>query len=176
MSMTPEQTAQLRLKNEYNELQKLPTNPIYSFKPSAGQRPPCVRKYDVTYNIPTYINGGRSIQRKTVVRIELPDNFPHTNPYVTVISGEPPFHVNWWDNGDMCLGNFWNAGRWLWEFFNFIGEVLQFQPHRINVDSPANFSAIPFYKNNPSKFPTDNRPMPVPGSKPATKIPFRILN
>jgi ubiquitin-protein ligase len=166
MTMTPEQQAQLRLKNEYERLQQLPANPIYSFKPSAGQRPPYVRKYDVTFTIPTYVNEGRNLQRKTVVHVELPGNFPYAAPYVKVIEGKPPFHVNWWDNGDMCIGTFWNSGRWLWEFFNFIAEVLQFQPRRVNVDHPANPAAIPFYKNNPAKFPVDNRPLPIPSDKP----------
>lgn len=160
--MTPEQMRLLRLKNEYDMIQRLPENDVYSIKPSPGQQPPLVSSYDVTYNIPTYINDGRELQNRTVVRFQLTEDFPRSEPCIKVVEGAVPFHVHCYDSGSLSPGNFWNPSRWLYELFNFIGEMLQWQKNRINVHSCCSREAVQFYLANPDKFPTDNRPMPQP--------------
>ena len=162
MPLTPQQQYQLRLKNEYEAIRLLPRNDIYTIVPTAGQRTPYVTSYDVTFNIPTIVNGNGRRQERTSVRVILPENFPVSEPHAFVIAGSIPFHVNWYTAGGLCNGNFWNPSRWLWEYINFIGEVLQFKPSRINVNSPANRDAIPYYTSHKSSFPTDHRNMPVP--------------
>lgn len=162
MAMTPEQQARVRLQNEFLELKKIRRNDIMEFVPAPGEVEPYVRNYIVTYHIPTFVDNGNSIQQTTVVKVSIPDNFPQTQPIADVVQGRVPFHVNWWADGHLCNGNFWNSGRWLYEYFGFIGEVLQFRPDRINVGSPANRNAIPFFQANRHRMPTDSRPMPVP--------------
>ena len=164
--MNAEQQRQARLMNEYNELQKLPKNsPVYTVVPSPGQRVPYVTSYDVTYTIPTYVDNGRNKQQRTVVRVTLGNTWPQSRPGVTVIEGKTPFHVNWFTNGDLCTGNNWVPTMWLYEFFGFIGRVLQYQHSVVNVESPANTAAIPFYNEHRYRdLPTDNRPMPSPGA------------
>jgi len=168
--MTHEEQVRVRLKNEYDALKRIRPNDVMTIEVAPGQRPPYVRKYIVTYNIPTYVNGGRSIQQTTKVQVALGDNFPVSAPLATVVGGLVPYHVNWWPNGDLCNGNVWNSGRWLYEYLGFIGEVLQFRPSRVNVKSPANSNAIPFYQRNMSRFPTDKRSMPLPAAKHVLKV------
>lgn len=170
--MSPREILKIRLRNEYYELQKIPkNNGFYDITPAPGEEAPYVQKYHVTYHIPTFIKQGSSIQRDTKVEISIPDSFPVGAPKMTVIEGAVPFHVNWWaESGDLCNGNFWNPDRWLYEYVAFAGEVLAFRTERVNVNSPANRNAIPFYESNKHRFPTIKDAMPGPRAKRKFKI------
>ena len=165
--MTKEESTLIRLKNEYDAIMRIPkNNGIYSAVPSPGQKPPYVRSYDVTFTVPTYVDEGRSIQQRTVVRVLLSDAFPEVKPRVNVIEGKCPFHVNWFTSGELCSGTNWASTMWLYDFFGFIGNVLQYQPDKVNVKSAANPAAIPFFEAHKNRdLPTDNRPMPGPMTK-----------
>ena len=159
-----EQNRMIRLKNEYNELLLLPKDSdVYTVVPSPGQEPPYVASYDVTYTIPTYVDEGRNLQQRTVIRVTLDSGWPRSAPRAKVIEGKTPFHVHWYEDGNVSTGGYWLPTKWLYEFFGFIGSMLQYQPSVVNVHSPANFDAVPFYNEHRLRdLPTDNRSMPVP--------------
>lgn len=160
--MTPQEKFNIRLKNEYEKVKLMGKSDLMTIAPALGQVEPYVRSYVIRYNIPTFVNNGNSMQQSTTVRVDIPDSFPIGSPTAVVTSGNVPFHVNWWSDGRLCNGNFWNPDRYIWEYMVFIGEVMMFKPERVNVKSPANREAIPFYQNNSRRFPTMNRPLPYP--------------
>ncbi len=162
-----------RLENEYNELQKLPKNDLFKVEPAPGQTPPHVSCYHVTYTVPTWVKvGGRIIkQERTVVKIDKPS--AAGDPRAVVIEGAVPYHTNWYTDGAVCNGNVCHPSMWLYQYIGAICEMLQFKEDRINPGSAANREARDYWvehKNDPSKFPTDTRRIPVPGEKPKIQI------
>lgn len=163
-----------RLKNEYEELQKLPRNDLFKVEPAPGETPPYVSRYYVTYTVPTWVKrGGRMVkQTRTVVEIEkmsLSDA-----PHAKVVEGDIPYHTNWYTNGTVCNGTAWaTPAMWLYEYMGFVCELLQFKEARINPNSAANHEARDYWvvhKNDRSMFPTDMRSIPVPVEKKKLQI------
>ena len=160
--MIPQEKFNIRLKNEYKNVMLMEESELMMVAPAPDQEPPYVRSYIVRYNIPTFINKGESLQQTTVVRVDIPASYPMSSPTACVVQGSVPFHVNWWSDGRMDNGNFWNWDRYIWEYMVFIGESLMFKPECMNVHCPSNQDAVSFCKNNLYRFPTIDCELPRP--------------
>ncbi|MBQ8618899.1 MAG: hypothetical protein IJ418_15505 [Clostridia bacterium] len=154
-----------RLKNEYDAMIKFPVTDLFRIALSPGQKPPYVTSYTVTYYNKTLVkfsSGGVKPQMKTVVRIDLPEDFPVAPPMATVIEGSYPHHPNWYISGRMCPGTIWEVGGWVWDFVVKIGRVLAFDPIVTTPSPPANREAAEYWKENYRKFPCGRIDFPHP--------------
>ena len=173
-----------RLANEYAHTMKLneASGGMISVRPAPGENIPYVKKYHVTYNIPTYISGGLLPKKQDRTVVEVSVTALNTAPRAKVVAGlsQVPFHPNWYNHGSVCNGTGWEGKEmWLSDYICFVGELLQFKASRINPNSPANHAANDWWKanrNNRRLFPTDSRPMPnIDESKPKPALQLKIV-
>ena len=153
-----------RLKNEYNELFKLPFTSIMKWKIAPGQSPPYVSSYLVTYTNPYLImeNGVRKICKDPItLQYDLDKDYPASAPKVRVVEGKLPYQPNFFLKGGMCTGTIHKPGMWLWDMFATVGSVLT-GGKGTNPGSPANRDAADYYSKNPSKFPLGRTDFPRP--------------
>lgn len=154
-----------RLKSEYEAMIKFPFTDLLRIAISPGQRPPYVTSYTVTYNNKTLVKSESGVvkpQMKTVVRIDIPENFPFSAPTATVVEGSCPFHPNWYTSGRMCSGSIWTTDGWIWDFALKLGRALAFDPAVTNPSSPANRDALSYWSTNLRKFPCGRIDFPHP--------------
>ena len=104
----------------------------------------------------TIANSSGSFSEVTDVEIQLPDRYPFIEPKVVFTS--KVFHPNVYSSGQVCLGT-----KWLPEGLDLLVErlikILIYDATILNTTSPANSSALNWYRKtvskNPSIFPTD---------------------
>lgn len=168
----------IRLKNEYETLMSVPENDMIHIEPAPGETPPHVKRYHVTYHVPTWVrddDGEIRLQDTTGMLFE---KMTLTDPVrIRVVEGRPPYHVNWYESGVYGGGvRFWNPGTSLYEYIAEVFSVLQFREEAINIHSPSNHAARDFYlqhrNDEPPMFPTDTRELPA---RPERGLKIRLV-
>jgi len=96
-------------------------------------------------------------QNVTKVKISLVSRYPFVEPAATITT--PIYHPNVYSGGKICFGTKWLPTESLDLFVKRIIKILTFDPTILNESSPANRSALEWYRTarsrNPSSFPTD---------------------
>lgn len=99
----------------------------------------------------------KTVQPKTVVKIELLSRYPFQEPSATITT--PVYHPNVYSSGKICFGTKWLPTQGLDLLVRRIIQIITFDEVILNEKSPANSQALNWYKNaiiiNPEAFPTD---------------------
>ncbi len=171
----------LRLKNEYRALCRLPINSEYSWEleyPEQGER---CRSYLVTYydtapvpapalSIPGLTPKrvtGLERQESITLRFDLGPGYPDTAPAASIVRGRKPFLPNVFESGSICFGNLYRPGLFLWQWFNIVGQLLLGDPEVTGYlgnregQLPANSEADEFYRAHRSMFPVRKASFPT---------------
>ncbi|MFN3603393.1 MAG: ubiquitin-conjugating enzyme E2 [Leptonema sp. (in: bacteria)] len=88
-------------------------------------------------------------EKKFLVKIDLPSNYPLVSPKFTIIP--PIFHPHVYESGTVCMGSHWLVSNTLDLELERLIKILLFDPLYINPNSVANFSAYNWYKRNKKK-------------------------
>lgn len=169
----PRALRNIRLANEYEELQKI-NGSIIEIIP-VGTHPP-YDKYTVIFHIRTIISPAPTFRDQTICTLTLPPNYPEGAPTITANQTPYPWHINWFRDGRWCLGH-WNPEESLVNYLYRCARTLQFDPEIANPNSVANGDAVPFWnanKNNRRIIPCDMQILPTPGDGQTIKIVERI--
>jgi ubiquitin-protein ligase/ribosomal protein S27E len=101
---------------------------------------------------------------ETRVKFELSSAYPAQEPVVTML--DPIFHPNVYASGKVCLGTKWLQTEGLDLLLKRIIKLITFDETILNELSPANTSALEWYRQakrrHPNAFPTDNPGTTVP--------------
>ena len=105
----------------------------------------------------TIANSSGSFSEVTDVEIQLPDRYPFIEPKVVFTS--KVFHPNVYSSGQVCLGTKWLPSEGLDLLVERLIKILIYDATILNTKSPADSSALNWYRKtvskNPSIFPTD---------------------
>jgi ubiquitin-protein ligase len=110
------------------------------------------------------------VQGITNVKIELPAKYPFAEPSATITS--PIFHPNVYSTGRVCFGVKWLASEGLDLLVQRLIQIITFDTLILNEKSPANTTALAWYKNAKNKggqFPTDSMSRQASPNKPQVK-------
>jgi len=138
-----------------NELSRTIGNRI-TIKSTSGNP---INKIIVEINYPTAPSNKYpdQVQDKTLVKIELVSRYPFVEPTATITS--PIFHPNVYTSGKICLGTKWLPTQGLDLLVKRIIQIITFDETILNEDSPANGTALSWYRSAlrkyPEAFPTD---------------------
>jgi ubiquitin-protein ligase len=157
--MDPRELRKRRLDSEHKELMRL-NGSVIKIEP-IGNAPH--EKYTITFNIRTFISARPTYRNSTVCTLEIPLRYPHEAPTLVSVSSPPPYHVNWFTSSRWCYGS-WNPEEPLVNYVLRAARTLRNDPELVNVNSPANSSAISFWeanKNNKHMVPCDTKTLPV---------------
>jgi len=98
-----------------------------------------------------------SIQQKTEVKIDFLSRYPFQEPGATITT--PIFHPNVYPNGKICFGTKWLPTQGLDLLVKRIIQIITFDQTILNEKSPANSTALQWYRGavrkHPASFPTD---------------------
>lgn len=98
-----------------------------------------------------------SVQPKTQVKIDLLSRYPFQEPVATITT--PIFHPNVYPNGKICFGTKWLPTQGLDLLVKRIIQIITFDATILNEKSPANSTALSWYRGavrkHPTSFPTD---------------------
>lgn len=89
-----------------------------------------------------------------VAEVQLGADYPRLPPVCRMVT--PAFHPNI-DESHICIGDHWTAGERLVDLVIRIAEMLGYQAY--NIRSPLDGEAAMWADLNPTKLPTDPRPM-----------------
>lgn len=107
-------------------------------------------------------------QDVTRVTIELPARYPFAEPSATITT--PIYHPNVYASGRICFGIKWLPSQGLDLLVQRIIQIITFDPLILNEASPANGTALQWYRGalraHPSSFPTDQSAANQPEAKP----------
>ena len=148
-----------RLENEHKELMRI-NGSIIQIVPVG--RPP-YETYKVTFNIRTIISPAPTYRNQTVCTLSIPPNYPNGAPTITADNTPYPWHINWFQNGRWCFGD-WNPEESLVNYLHRCARTLQFDPEIANPGSAANKDAMSFWnanKNNRRVIPSDTQVLPT---------------
>lgn len=99
----------------------------------------------------------RTRQETTEVKIDLLSRYPFQEPTATITT--PIFHPNVYSSGKICFGTKWLPTQGLDLLVKRIIQIITFDETILNEMSPANGSALSWYRNainqHPESFPTD---------------------
>lgn len=159
--VTPQEARKIRLKNDHQEMSNIRGN-VVQWKPVKGE-PPYVEAYELTVKIRTIISSEPRYRDEHVIYLELPENYPTVAPQINMRTSPPPFHPNWYSNGNWCYGS-WDVSEGLGHHVVRMIRTLQFDLEITNPDSPANASASDWFESNQNKglFPCDTTVLPDP--------------
>ncbi len=97
------------------------------------------------------------VQKSTEVKIELLSRYPFQEPSAVITT--PIFHPNVYSSGQICFGTKWLPTQGLDLLVKRIIKIITFDENILNEKSPANNTALDWYKravvNHPGSFPTD---------------------
>ncbi|WP_158044424.1 zinc finger domain-containing protein [Skermanella pratensis] len=98
-----------------------------------------------------------SVQNLTKVLISLPSRYPFQEPTATIKT--PIFHPNVYSSGKICFGTKWLPSQGLDLLVRRIVQIITFDPTILNGQSPANGTALSWYRDavrrHAGAFPTD---------------------
>ncbi len=118
-----------------------------------------INKIIVEINYPTAPSNKYpdEVQDKTLVEIKLVSRYPFVEPSATITS--PIFHPNVYSTGKICFGTKWLPTQGLDLLVKRIIQIITFDETILNEDSPANSTALVWYRlavgKYPEAFPTD---------------------
>ncbi|MBT0032529.1 MULTISPECIES: ubiquitin-conjugating enzyme E2 [Vibrio harveyi group] len=111
---------------------------------------------DLTYPTAGSSDFPNSIQNKTTVKIELLSRYPFQEPSAKIMT--PIYHPNVYSSGQICFGTKWLPSQSLDLLVRRIIKIITFDESLLNEASPANGSALSWYRiavaQHPSSFPT----------------------
>lgn len=98
-----------------------------------------------------------TIAEVTRFTVSLPARYPFEVPTITVTS--PILHPNIFTSGRVCLGVKWIPSFGLDLLVRRLAQIVTFDPDVLNLASPANGAAVPWYQDarrrHPGSFPSD---------------------
>lgn len=156
----PRELRNRRLYNEYRELMRI-SGSVIEVVP-VGQMP--YETYQVVFHIRTIVGPAPTYRDQTVCALTIPPDYPDGAPVITADEVPYPWHINWFQNGRWCFGD-WNKEESLVNYLNRCARTLQFDPQIANPDSVANADALPFWeanRQNPRVMPSDTQALPTP--------------
>jgi ubiquitin-protein ligase len=118
-----------------------------------------VNKIILEINYPTAPSSSfpAQVQEKTEVKIELLNRYPFQEPLATITT--PIYHPNVYGSGKICFGTKWLPTQGLDLLVKRIIQIITYDETILNEGSPANGSALSWYRTavrkHPNAFPTD---------------------
>ncbi|MFM0039342.1 ubiquitin-conjugating enzyme E2 [Paraburkholderia strydomiana] len=116
------------------------------------------KRIDVELDYPTAPTRDypKRVQNTTALKIELMSRYPFVEPTAAITT--PIFHPNVFASGKICLGAKWLPTQGLDLLVRRVIQIITFDPEVLNERSPANGSAVDWYRSalraNPEAFPT----------------------
>jgi ubiquitin-protein ligase len=156
-----------RLKLDYDTLiQRFANWPVIQISGTAGMPP---EAYRITYQIKgLYVSPTGEIQERDTHQLEvnLSLGYPRRAPQCRMMA--PVFHPNF-DEGSVCIGDFWAASEGLDDLIVRIGRMIAYQEY--NTKSPLNGLAAKWAAQHPDLLPIDSRNIAPPTDAPAKENP-----
>lgn len=156
-----------RLKLDYDTLiQRFANWPVIQLSGTAGMPP---EVYRITYQIKgLYVSPTGEIQERDTHQLEinLSLGYPRRAPQCRMMA--PVFHPNF-DEGSVCIGDFWAASEGLDDLIVRIGRMIAYQEY--NTKSPLNGLAAKWAAQHPELLPIDSRNIAPPTDRLAPEIP-----
>lgn len=152
-----------RLEADYRAMLRIQNRPYLSWIATKGE-PPRAEEYLLTVRVRGYVlrsQAGRyqvGASDRFVIRVTLWDSYPHTAPYVRMLTIPPVFHPDWYSKGTYCSSAPWSEDTSLKDFVLRMIGTLQYAPGLMNADAPANYKALEWFEKrcgDPSLFPCD---------------------
>jgi ubiquitin-protein ligase len=147
-----------RLKLDYDTLmQRFANWPLIQVSGTAGMPP---EVYRISYLIKgLYVSPtGEILERDThQLEVNLSLGYPRRAPQCRMLA--PVFHPNF-DEGSVCIGDFWAASEGLDDLIVRIGRMIAYQEY--NTKSPLNGLAAKWAAQNASLLPIDTRNIAPP--------------
>lgn len=161
MVPTPQEQRRLRLKNDYQQMERIRSERI-DWEPSSGS-PPHVEAYRLDVEVPTIVGPGPDYRSSHEITVELPSTYPRNNPDITMLTEPPPYHPNWYSSGRWCYGN-WQMIEGLGQHVVRMLRTLLFDPSITRPNSPANAEAARWYRRHvgQGRFPIEDIAFPDP--------------
>jgi ubiquitin-protein ligase len=156
-----------RLKLDYDTLiQRFANWPVIQVSGTAGMPP---EVYRITFQIKgLYVSPTGEIQERNTHQLEvnLSLGYPRRAPQCRMMA--PVFHPNF-DEGSVCIGDFWAASEGLDDLIVRIGRMIAYQEY--NTKSPLNGLAAKWAAQHPELLPIDSRSIAPPTDRPVQEIP-----
>lgn len=145
----------IRLQNDYLAMEQIRSETI-QWEPGDVRQPP--EKYFVQYNL-RGMSSPDFYCDKHLVEIKLLAEYPMRPPVARFVSHPQLFHPHVFDTGLICIGGY-SPDESLAALCLRIARYIQYQPHLIDTRSPANLSALEWFKRNREYLPVDATPLP----------------
>ena len=149
-----------RLKLDYDTLiQRFSNWPLIQVSGTAGMPP---EVYRITFQIKgLYVSQtGEILERDShQLEVNLSLGYPRRAPQCRMMA--PVFHPNF-DEGSVCIGDFWAASEGLDDLIVRIGRMIAYQEY--NTKSPLNGLAAKWAAQNASLLPIDTRNIAPPSA------------
>ena len=159
-----------RLKLDYDTLiQRFANWPVIQISGTAGMPP---EVYRITYQVKgLYVSPTGEIQERNTHQLEvnLSLGYPRRAPQCRMMA--PVFHPNF-DEGSVCIGDFWAASEGLDDLIVRIGRMIAYQEY--NTKSPLNGLAAKWAAQHPDLLPIDSRNIAPPTDRPAQEVPAPV--
>jgi len=159
-----------RLKLDYDTLiQRFANWPVIQVSGTAGMPP---EVYRITFQIKgLYVSPTGEIQERDTHQLEvnLSLGYPRRAPQCRMMA--PVFHPNF-DEGSVCIGDFWAASEGLDDLIVRIGRMIAYQEY--NTKSPLNGLAAKWAAQHPDLLPIDSRNIAPPTDRPAQEVPAPV--
>ena len=156
-----------RLKLDYDTLiQRFANWPVIQVSGTAGMPP---EVYRITFQIKgLYVSPTGQIQERDTHQLEinLSLGYPRRAPQCRMMA--PVFHPNF-DEGSVCIGDFWAASEGLDDLIVRIGRMIAYQEY--NTKSPLNGLAAKWAAQHPELLPIDSRNIAPPTDAPVQESP-----
>ncbi len=158
-----------RLKLDYDTLtQRFRNWPLIQVSGTAGMPP---EVYRITFQVKgLYVSQtGEILERDThQLEVNLSLGYPRRAPQCRMLA--PVFHPNF-DEGSVCIGDFWAASEGLDDLIVRIGRMIAYQEY--NTKSPLNGLAAKWATQHPELLPIDSRNIapPTDGTVQASATP-----
>ena len=156
-----------RLKLDYDTLiQRFASWPLIQVSGTAGMPP---EVYRITFQIKgLYVSPTGEIQERDTHQLEvnLSLGYPRRAPQCRMMA--PVFHPNF-DEGSVCIGDFWAASEGLDDLIVRIGRMIAYQEY--NTKSPLNGLAAKWATQHPELLPIDSRNIAPPTNGPVEAGP-----
>lgn len=156
-----------RLKLDYDTLmQRFANWPLIQVSGTAGMPP---EVYRITFQIKgLYVSQTGEIQERDTHQLEvnLSLGYPRRAPQCRMMA--PVFHPNF-DEGSVCIGDFWAASEGLDDLIVRIGRMIAYQEY--NTKSPLNGLAAKWATQHPELLPIDSRNIAPPTDGPVPASP-----
>lgn len=147
-----------RLKLDYDTLmQRFANWPLIQVSGTAGMPP---EVYRITFQVKgLYVSStGEILERDThQLEVNLSLGYPRRAPQCRMLA--PVFHPNF-DEGSVCIGDFWAASEGLDDLIVRIGRMIAYQEY--NTKSPLNGLAAKWAAQNTNLLPIDTRNIAPP--------------